>query len=135
MTVTMHIDPPQSMSFPKCAVLSCRHLNRVVCTFSQTLHSLDRNRHRCDPPTGTYLRPLSSVLKFCVLLQLRNQRLITGTGHWAQNVGHTVDHLQQSMSAGLKAFILRNEVITLYRNFCKAVKQAPDHTKGALTNT
>ena len=39
------------------------------------------------------------------------------------------------MSAGLKAFILRNEVITLYRNFCKAVKQAPDHTKGALTNT
>ena len=39
------------------------------------------------------------------------------------------------MSSGLKAFILRTEVITLYRNFCKAVRQAPDHTKGTCINS
>ena len=46
---------------------------------------------------------------------------------------HAVIDLPRSMSSGLKAFILRTEVITLYRNFCKAVRQAPDHTKGTCT--
>lgn len=36
------------------------------------------------------------------------------------------------LASSLKAFVLRKEVITLYRNFCKAVRQAPDHTRGDL---
>lgn len=35
-------------------------------------------------------------------------------------------------ASSLKAFILRNEVIGLYRNFLKAVRKAPEHTRGDL---
>jgi len=33
-------------------------------------------------------------------------------------------------ASSLKAFILRNEVVGLYRNFLKAVRKAPEHIRG-----
>lgn len=35
-------------------------------------------------------------------------------------------------ASSLKAFILRKEVIGLYRNFLKTVRKAPEHTQGDL---
>lgn len=97
-------------------VSKTRELSDVCCKYTQLGVACCR-----------FTRCSSRVCKLCC----GEKYLANCAGQWSpKRVTHQALDPPQPMSSSLKAFILRNEVITLYRNFCKAVRQAPDHTKG-----